>query len=259
KGTIAGTVTFAKLFAAPPSPAAQHAAPAGFPRAARPLAAKTRGARAVLPALVRPFGRGGGPAFTPNELLVRVRPSAVGRPPAATTAGNDPFSPIQAWHYGMIDAPRAWDLTKGSASDTVAVVDDGIRFDHPDIAANLTSDGYDFVSVGSPYPVCAGGTADNTGDGDGYDPDPTDPVSYDYDFTNGCITGPRALGNHGLHVAGTIGAVGNNGEGGTGVNWTVRIRPVRVLDVIGSGAYYDVAQGILYRAVLPGAGGTCTG
>src|SRR2546426_4032668 len=187
---------------------------------------------------------------------------ASGRPlapaPAATTAGNDPFSPIQAWHYGMIDAPRAWDLTKGSANDTVAVVDDGIRFDHPDIAANLTSDGYDFVSLGSPYPVCAGGTADNTGDGDGYDPDPTDPVSYEYDFTNGCITGPSALGNHGLHVAGTIGAVGNNGVGGTGVNWTVRIRPVRVLDVIGSGPDFDPAPRILYAAGPPadnGAGG----
>src|SRR5256885_16477374 len=66
KGTIAGTVTFAKLFAAPPSPAAQHAAPAGFPRVARPLAAKTRGAQAVLPALVRPFGRGGRAAVTPH-------------------------------------------------------------------------------------------------------------------------------------------------------------------------------------------------
>src|SRR5437773_580998 len=263
KGTISGTVTFAKLFAAPPLPAGQYAAPAGFPRAARPLAAKTRGARAGLPALVRPFGRGSGPAFTPNELLVRFRPSAIGAPPvgslalasravaaavgsamrsrlagyvaqgqvattgvspavltarlrvadpgriediaallradpavasvgrngiawasgrplapapAATTAGNDPFSPIQAWHYGMIDAPRAWDLTKGSANDTVAGVDEGIRFDHPDIAANLTSDGYDFVSLGSPYPVSAAGTADNTGDGGGYGPDPADPV-----------------------------------------------------------------------------------
>src|SRR5438445_12213494 len=82
KGTISGTVTFAKLFAAPPSPAGQHAAPAGFPRAARPLAAKTRGARAVLPALVRPFGRGRGPAFTPNEPPVRVRPAAIVAPPA---------------------------------------------------------------------------------------------------------------------------------------------------------------------------------
>src|SRR5205807_2208633 len=72
---------------------------------------------------------------------------ASGRPlapaPAATTSATDPLSPVQAWHYGMIDAPHAWDLTKGSASDTVAVVDDGIRFDHPDIAANLTNDGYD--------------------------------------------------------------------------------------------------------------------
>src|SRR3989440_4608285 len=47
KGTISGTVTFAKLFAAPPSPAGQHAAPAGFPRAARPLAAKRSEERRV--------------------------------------------------------------------------------------------------------------------------------------------------------------------------------------------------------------------
>src|SRR5438445_6916737 len=76
KGTISGTVTFAKLFAAPPPPAAPHAAPAGFPRAARPVAEKTRGARAVLPALVRPVGRGGAPAFTATARLVRVGPSA---------------------------------------------------------------------------------------------------------------------------------------------------------------------------------------
>src|SRR5437879_260912 len=350
-GTISGTVTFAKLFAGPPPPV-QHAAASGVTRAVRPLAAKTRGARSALPAAVRPFGgRASGPAFTPNELLVRFRPSAVGAPPvgslalaspavaatvgsamrsrlagyaaqgqvattgvspavltarlrvadpsrieevaallraapavarvgrngivwasgrslapasAATTPGTDPLSPVQAWHYGMIDAPHAWDLTKGSASDTVAVVDDGIRFDHPDIAANLTNDGYDFVSSSvipenPPYAICGGGTVDRTGDGDGYDSDPTDPVSYDFDDTSNCVIGPSALGNHGLHVAGTIGAVGNNGVGGTGVNWTVRIRPVRVLDVIGSGTYYDVAQGILYAAGLPadnGAGGT---
>src|SRR3989449_461552 len=348
-GTISGTVTFAKLFAAPPPPV-QHAAASSVTRVVPPLAPKTRGAQGALPALVRPFGRASGPAFTPSELLVRFRPSAVGAPPvgsralasravaatvgstmrsrlaayaaqgqvattgvspailtarlrvadpsrieevaallradpavasvgrngivwasgrslapasAAATAGTDPLSPVQAWHYGMIDAPRAWDLTKGSASDTVAVVDDGIRFDHPDIAANLTNDGYDFVSSSvipenPPYAVCGGGTVDRTGDGDGYDSDPTDPVSYDFDDTSNCVIGPSALGNHGLHVAGTIGAVGNNGVGGTGVNWTVRIRPVRVLDVIGSGTYYDVAQGILYAAGLPadnGAGG----
>src|SRR6185503_3952833 len=67
------------------------------------------------------------------------------------------------------------------------------------------------------------------------------------------------LGAHGLHVAGTIGAVGNNSIGVTGINWTVRIRPVRVLGIGGFGSEYDIAQGILYAAGLPadnGLGGT---
>src|SRR5438552_12243226 len=85
-GTISGTVTFAKLFAAPPPPV-QHAAASGVTRAVRPPAAKTRGARTALPAVVRPFrGRASGPAFTPNELLVRFRPSAVGAPPVGSLA-----------------------------------------------------------------------------------------------------------------------------------------------------------------------------
>jgi subtilisin family serine protease len=181
-----------------------------------------------------------------------------GAAPAATT--TDPYAVYQAWHYGLIDLPRAWDLTTGSASVLVAIVDDGTRFDHPDIAANLTSDGYDFVDDTSyTLKLCSGGTTDRSGDGDGYDPDPTDPMAYDVDFSSGCIIGASAAGNHGLHVAGTIGATGNNATGGTGVNWTVKIRPVRALDVVGAGTWYDVAQGVLYAAGLPadnGAGGT---
>src|SRR5581483_7115089 len=68
-----------------------------------------------------------------------------------------------------------------------------------------------------------------------------------------------SIGGHGVHVAGTIGAAGNDGLGVTGVNWTVRIRPIRVLSIDGSGTAYDVAQGILYAAGLPadnGSGGT---
>src|SRR5256712_205510 len=187
--------------------------------------------------------------------VVGMRPAA-----AAATTSTDPYAVYQAWHYGLIDLPRAWNLTTGSASVLVALVDDGTRFDHPDIAANLTSDGYDFVDDTSyTLDFCSGGTTDRSGDGDGYDSNPTDPVSYEFDFFSGCIIGRSAAGNHGLHVAGTIGASGNNGTGGTGVNWTVQIRPVRALDVIGSGTYYDISQGILYAAGLPadnGAGGT---
>ncbi|HEX9579999.1 MAG TPA: S8 family serine peptidase [Gemmatimonadales bacterium] len=171
------------------------------------------------------------------------------------TASNDPLYPYQAWHYAMIDLPEAWDITTGSASVLVAVIDNGIRFDHPGIAANLTSDGYDFVSNIS-VPLCAGGSTGNAGDGDGPDADPTDPVEYVYNSGSNCLTSTLVTsGNHGLHVAGTIGAVGNDGVGVTGVNWTVRIRPVRALGLAG-GTNFDVAQGLLYAAGLPADNGT---
>jgi subtilisin family serine protease len=192
-----------------------------------------------------------------NGIVWASRPR-VARAGALGTYGNDPIYPVQSWHYEMIDAPQAWDLTRGSENVVVAVVDDG-KNDHPDIVANLTADGYDFVSSGT-LSLCggAGGTTDRTGDADGYDADPTDPASYDYDPDLDCVE-PSVLGNHGLHVAGTIGAVGNNGLGVTGVNWTVRIRPVRVLNVAGFGTDYDVAQGIMYAAGLPADNGVPAG
>lgn len=181
--------------------------------------------------------------------------------PSFSLAGpDDSLYPYQAWDYDMIDAPRAWAITTGSATALVAVVDVGIRYDHPAIAANLTHDGYDFVSQSS-VRLCQGGTIDNAGDGDGYDPDPTAPADYDYDVIRDCVSTLTTSGDHGLHVAGTIGAVGNDGIGTAGVAWTVRIRPVRVLGVAGYGSFYDIAQGILYAAGLPaddGSGGTVT-
>lgn len=166
---------------------------------------------------------------------------------AAPTLPNDPLYPWQAWHYAMMDLPQAWNITTGSAPVLVAVVDDGIN-NHPDIRDNLRSDGHDFVSD-IPVPVCAGGTISNAGDLDGYDSDPTQPAHYD--FSGGCIGALKASGNHGLHTAGTIGAAGNQGIGVSGVNWTVEIRPVRVLGVSGSGTAWDIAQGVLYAAGLP--------
>ena len=172
---------------------------------------------------------------------------------SATMSTADRFSPIQAWHYERAGATAAWRTTRGSAGVLVAVVDDGTRFDHPDIAANLTSDGYDFVSNDRMLSTCSG-LVGAAGDGDGPDPDPTMPVSYDWNSTSRCYE-PGRLGGHGLHVAGTIGAVGGNGIGVTGINWTVRIRPIRVMNGLGSGTAYDVAQGILYAAGLPADNG----
>lgn len=188
-----------------------------------------------------------------SYLAITPRHGSSPLPPALP---NDPLYPAQAWHYNMIDLPKAWDITTGSASVLVAVVDDGIRFDHPGIAANLTSDGYDFVTDRL-VQLCGGGTISYSGDGDGYDADPTQPADYLMDVS-GCALTLKSSGNHGLHVAGTIGAVGNDGVGVSGVSWNVRIRPVRVFGVAGGNSNYDIAQGILYAAGLPadnGAGG----
>ena len=128
---------------------------------------------------------------------------------------------------------------------------------HPAIAANLTSDGYDFVNARDSLILCTGDTVTNAGDGDGYDPDPSIPAEYTPDATGSCFL-PEDFG-HGVHTAGTIGGVGNDAIGVTGVNWTVRIRPVRFIGTAGFGDLYDEAQAILYAAGLPaddGAGGT---
>jgi len=171
---------------------------------------------------------------------------------------NDPGFFEQLWAAQMVDLPRAWAITTGSPTVLVASVDMGIRFDHQDIAANLTTDGYDFVSqigFGTTETICEDNSTFTTieGDGNGPDPDPTDPDDLEFDSNAGCWF-HNTLGDHGLWTAGIIGAVGNEGSGIAGVNWNVKIRPIRVLGITGDGSNFDIAQGVLYAAGLPATG-----
>ena len=84
-------------------------------------------------------------------------------------------------------------------------------------------------------------------------PMPTRPIpttSSSIDF--GRLLVPQRRGDHGLWTAGIIGAVGNRRIGVAGVNWNVKMRPIRVLGITGYGSFFDIAQGILYAAGLPG-------
>jgi hypothetical protein len=120
---------------------------------------------------------------------------------------NDEYYPLQ-WHYSMIGLPEAWDTTQGSSDVIVALLDTGI-VNHPDFEGRLVP-GYDLIS-----------DPENALDGDGIDADPTD--VGDGGGANGTSTW------HGTHVAGTIGAVSNNGQGVAGVDWNCKIMTVRVL------------------------------
>jgi len=169
---------------------------------------------------------------------------------------------IQYWHYNLIDAPRAWAIPDtGAASVTVAVIDDGIN-QHPDIVANLDmAGGYDFVSddtdeFGGPVDICGGGTPITNSDDDatpGPDADPTMPLSVTFDPNGNCFD-IDDIANHGLHVAGTIGATNAASNIVSGVSWKVSIRPIRALGIDGFGYDFDIAQAVLYAAGLPAAG-----
>ena len=113
--------------------------------------------------------------------------------------------------------PQAWDITTGSPSVIVAVIDSGIQLSHPDLQGNI------FVNTNE----IPGDGIDNDGNGfvddvKGWDfvgPDLDNPI-HDSD--------PSDFLGHGTKVAGVIGAVGNNSAGISGVCWTVRILPLKI-------------------------------
>ena len=148
---------------------------------------------------------------------------------------NDPMF-AQQWHYyepaGGINLPSAWDITTGSNSIVVAVIDTGIR-PHADLAGRLLP-GYDFI--------------DNlaaANDGNGRDSDPSDPGD------SGC--GKSSSTWHGTHVAGTIGAASNNSSGLSGTNWGSKILPLRVLGLCG-GYTSDIIDALRWAAGISSPG-----
>ncbi|MBI4626541.1 MAG: PQQ-binding-like beta-propeller repeat protein [Verrucomicrobia bacterium] len=123
-----------------------------------------------------------------------------------------------------IQATAAWDIIREAPNVIVAVVDSGVNLTHLDLAANLWT---------NPAPTF--------GDVNGAR------------FLNGIQSGNPADDNgHGTHVAGTIGAIGDNNLGVTGVAWRVQIMAIKVFPASGRGTVSDIARGINY-AVAHGA------
>ncbi|MBF6613133.1 MAG: S8 family serine peptidase [Chloroflexi bacterium] len=123
----------------------------------------------------------------------------------ATNTPNDPeYAAQQQWGVTQIKAEQAWDITTGSSSIVIAILDTGTASDHPDLQDKIVP-GYDFVNN---------------------DSDPSD--------DNG----------HGTYTAGIAAASSNNGTGVVGISWGARIMPVKVLNDRGSGSEETIAQGI---------------
>ncbi|ALU45662.1 S8 family peptidase [Pseudoalteromonas rubra] len=149
---------------------------------------------------------------------------------------NDPRYSDQ-WHYfesaGGINAPAAWDKSTGNGV-VVAVLDTGYR-PHTDLNPNILQ-GYDMIS-----------NLSVANDGGGRDSDARDPGDAVSANECGYTHSARSSSWHGTHVAGTVAAVSNNGEGVAGVAYDAKVVPVRVLGKCG-GLTSDIADGIIWAS-----------
>ena len=128
-----------------------------------------------------------------------------------------------------ISAMRAWAVTTGSDQVVVAVLDSGVDYSHPDLANNIWT---------RPPIIMAYQDDDLTSD-EGVD----DQHGFNIVEDNG---DPMDDNGHGTHCAGIIGAEGGNGLGIAGVNWNVKIMPLRFMDADGTGTTKDAIEAINY-------------
>jgi len=140
---------------------------------------------------------------------------------------NDTYENYE-YGNGLMDLYDAWDITTGTSSAIVAVVDSGIMRTHPDLAANVIP-GEDFID-----PPGDGLGGETPGDGSDNNND-------------GVVDGNVG---HGSHCAGIIGAIGNNSEGVSGHTWSTQLLPCRVFPIDGDSGAMDtaVAEAIIYAA-----------
>ena len=196
--------------------------------------------------VVRPTpGRGVGQAIAALNRAKGVRYAEPDHPRRALAVPDDPlFGQTWGLHNTAqivggrsggtvdadIDAPEAWDVTTGSAGVAVAIIDSGVDTAHPDLAPNV------FRNPGE----TAGNRVDDDRNG------LVDDVSG-WDFVGGDPI-PEDGDGHGTHVAGTIGARGNDGFGIAGVAWRTSLVPLRVLGTNGEGTVSDAIGAYLYAA-----------
>lgn len=141
------------------------------------------------------------------------------------TVGAD-INVVPAWKAGI----------RGSKYMTVAVIDTGVDWDHPELRDNI------FENPGE------AGELSNNGVDDDENGIVDDVHGANFVDADSPTNDSRDDNNHGTHCSGTIGARGDNGEGISGINWNVSILPVKFLSAQGGGSTEGAINGVLYAA-----------
>jgi subtilisin family serine protease len=130
-----------------------------------------------------------------------------------------------------IDAPEAWDISTGTPTIVVGIIDTGADLTHPDLVSNIWVNPLETLN----------GLDD---DGNGYIDD-----IHGWDFVAN-DNDPSDANSHGTHVAGTIAASGNNFQGVVGVTWRCSVMPLRFLDAGGNGSTSDALDALHYASTM---------
>ncbi|OGE82113.1 MAG: hypothetical protein A3B10_00730 [Candidatus Doudnabacteria bacterium RIFCSPLOWO2_01_FULL_44_21] len=152
----------------------------------------------------------------PTPGLATLRDSTL---TAAAITTSDPFFTTDAskedrqWYLAKTRVIDAWDFIQGSSSVVVAVIDTGIHASHIELNDGRVIEGYNVITK---QIIAAGANSDDNG--------------------------------HGTAVAGVIGAISNNQKGIAGINWDVKLMPVKALAADGTGSVSAVAEGIVWAA-----------
>ncbi len=157
-----------------------------------------------------------------NPYVEKVEPNYKIKPVEKVIPNDEVYgsegSEDEYWGFENINAFDSWGITTGSNDIVIAVIDTGVDYTHPDLKDNIWRNEAE----------CNGNDGVDD-DGNGYI---DDCIGYDmHDEDND----PMDYDNHGTHVAGIIGAVGNNEIGIAGVNWHIRILPCKIFDDDGGG------------------------